>query len=149
MNFLKKFMEGKKYGFYVTLALMLLALITGIIWVSTYGGTDEFSAWGFAFLIVGVVLSLVLAILKRERLAADVLGFCVLMGLLFYISAIYMYVSVVLVGIDADTFSSDFILNTTFFAITSVVALVNMFLPQASKKVEAVETKEEKVEEAK
>ena len=134
MKFVKKLFEGKKYGFYVSLAIMVLSLVTGIVYISCYNGTDEFNTWSFAFLIIGIVLSAGLLAFKKERAAADVLGLCVFLGVLFYIYAIYYYVSVVMVGIDLDHFSNEFIVTTTFFVITLVLALVNMFLPQAKAK---------------
>lgn len=140
MEFVKKFFSGKGFGFYVTLAISLLFLITGCVYLSVYGkDLRDYSVWTTAFLFVGFGLSVVLVALRQERWTPYVQGVFGMCALLAFIRKIYWYVSEVFVGIDEVAFNSKFIISTTLLAILFVVTIVNCFLPQNKKEVTANE----------
>ena len=53
-----------------------------------------------------------------------------------YIEAVYGYVMVVLIGIDLNEVSQQFIICTALFVVTFVLSLINIFVTQ-EKEVEA------------
>lgn len=140
MEKIKSFFASKSYGFYVTLGLMVLSIITALLYAVNYKDFVAYMDWTAVILmLVAVGLSLALVILKQEKFAPVVLGIGNFAGLLIYIQKIYGYVAVVLVGIDVNTFSTQFLVCTTFFALTAIVSLVNIYLKQT--KVVKVEEK--------
>lgn len=135
----KDFTKDKLPGFWVSVGVTLLSLITAITYIACYTNTDKMNYWGFAFLLIGAIATLVLGIFKKYTYIPYVLGFCSFMGLLFYIYAMYYYVSVVMVGIDLDHFEPQFIVCTIFIAITFIAGVVDIFMNQTKQ----IEVKEE------
>ncbi len=136
MDFLKKYFDGKAFGYYVSLAITVLFLVAGIIYVTSYGNdVRDYQLWTTVSLFVGFALSLVLTVLRQDKVTPYVQGVFGLAALCLYIRKIYWYVSEVFVGIDEVAFSGRFILVTTFLAVLFVVALVNCFLPQIKREV--------------
>lgn len=135
-NEMKEFFKDKSYGFFVTLALIALSIVTMIIYASIYGGTRFMSWAGFAFVIAGVVLSIALIAFKQYRWAPALLLAANFLGLLFYIYYIYFHVSVVLVGIQSAGFPPEFFVNAVFFVLTLIVSVVNVYMPQTKAKGE-------------
>lgn len=138
---LHSFIEGKKPGFWVTVGLIVLSIVTAITYVACFTNTDEMNYFAFAFLLIGAVAGIGLIAFKKYTLATYVVAGCVFVALLFYIYAVYYYVSVVLVGIDEDHFSTEFIICTILFAVTFIGSLVDVFLGQ-TKEI-STEVKEE------
>ena len=54
-------------------------------------------------------------------------------ALMLYITNIYNYVVVVMVGIDISSFSTQFIACTTLFAILLVASVANIFFKQSKE----------------
>lgn len=136
MEFLKKFFSGKAFGYYVTLAVSLLFLISGIVYVVQYAkDTRDYQILTTVLLFVGFAVSVVLLALKQDKYTPYVQGVFSLCALLFFIRKIYWYISEVFVGIDEIGFNSKFIISTTFLVILFVATLVNCFLPQVKKEV--------------
>ncbi len=136
MNFLKEYFSDKKYGFYVTLACMLLSVITSVVYVSIYSSTRFMSWAAFAFILVGVVLTAGLIAFKQYRFAPALMLATNFVGLLFYVYYIYFFVSSVMVGIQFSGFPPEFIINVIFFVLMLVASVVCVFMPQADEKQE-------------
>ena len=49
--------KGKAVGFYVTLGLILASLITAIVYIACFFGTDEMNYVSFAILLLGAIAS--------------------------------------------------------------------------------------------
>lgn len=131
---LQKITEGKKPGFWVTVGLIVLSIITAITYIACFSNTDEMNYFAFAFLLVGAVAGIGLIAFKKYTLASYVVAGSIFIALLFYIYAVYYYVSVVMVGIDLDHFSTEFIICTILFLVAFVGGLVDVFMGQTKEK---------------
>ena len=130
MDKVKKFFESKSYGFYVSIGLAVLSLVTAIVYASLFH-MSRYMSWGaFAVVIVGVVLAAVLPFLKQAKWSCCAIALADFIALLLYAYNIYFYVSVVMVGIQASTFSPQFLACTSLFAILLVLNIANVFLKQ-------------------
>ena len=137
MELVKNYFKKKSYGFYVTLAVIVMTIITMIVYSSSYGSIDRYMSWtAIWFMAIGLIVGLALSILNFGEWGAAVLGICNFIGLMQYITKIYNYVVVVLVGIDVNTLSSQFITCTVCFAILVVISIANIFFRQEKKKQE-------------
>ncbi len=144
MGKLKDYLKNKSYGFYVTLATIVLTIATIIVYASSYASNDRYMSWlGVGFMIAGIIIGLVLSIFNFGQLGAAALGICNFVGLLQYVIKIYNYVVIVMVGIDINTLSSQFISCTVMFAILTVISIANIFFKQNKTKGDAVVYREE------
>ena len=130
---MKEYFKDKKYGFFVTLALMALSVVTMIVYASIYGNTRFMSWAGFGVVIAGVVLSAILIALKQYRFVPALLLAANFLGFLLYVYYIYFHVSVILVGIQSAGFPPEFFVNVVFFILTLVVSVTNVYLPQSKE----------------
>ena len=81
--------------------------------------------------IVGAVAAVALGFVRGGgKFANAILALCDFVALLFYIYGIYFYVSIVLVGIQASSFNSQFVICTILFAGLLILNLINVFLKQ-------------------
>lgn len=136
MNLKQRFAE-KSFGFYVTLAAVVLAIITAIVYAVGYSNTPRFLSWpAFILLIAGAVVTLALAFFNLDEFGTGVMALCSLIALLLFAQIIYNYVVVVMVGIDLANFDPEFLASTILFALTFVVSVVCVFLPQNKPKKE-------------
>lgn len=130
MDKVKKFFESKSYGFYVSIGLTLLSLVTAIVYASLFH-MSRYMSWGaFAVILVGVVVAVALPFVKQAKWSCAVLALADFLALLLYVYNIYFYVSVVMVGIQASTFSPQFLACTALFVILLVCNIANVFLKQ-------------------
>ncbi len=137
MEKVKEFLNRKSYGFYVTLVAVVLTIVTAIVYANSYASVDRYMSWtAVGFMIAGAVLSLVFSAFHWGELASAVLAVCNFVGLLQYITKIYNYVVIVMVGIDINTLSSQFISCTVLFAILTVISIANVFFKQNKSKEE-------------
>jgi hypothetical protein len=134
---MKKFLENKNYGFYVTCGLALLSILTAIVYAVSY--KDFYSAgklvlsWAAFWLLLGwIVVAVVLNVLKLEKYENYVAGLCGLLAFIFFVYKIYYYVSVMAVGIDA-TFDGKFFFNLILFILVWLGSLANVFFPQVKE----------------
>lgn len=130
----KKYVKHKGIGFWFSVAVTLLSLVTAIVYVSCYAGTDNINWGAFALLLVSFVAGGALIALNRYKWAPYAQAVLVFVSLLLFIYGIYYYVSVVMVGIDADSFDASFIINAIFFIVTFGLSVANLFLnPEKSE----------------
>lgn len=138
LGFLKDYFKKKNYGFYITVAVAVLTLVTLIVYQDSYGSNARYMSWtGFAIMIVGLVVAVGLSVVNLGEFAAPAIALSNFIGLMLYIKNIYNYVVVVMVGIDIANFSVQFITCTTLFAILIVISIANIFFKQERKEVEA------------
>ena len=131
MNGIKSFFDRKRYGFYVTLALVVLSVITAIVYAVSYGKYVSMMSWqAFVLLLVGAAGAIALILLRQGKWAFAPLAICAFIALLLFIKHIYSYVAVVMVGIDLSGISGQFLACAILFSLTFIVALVNVFLAQ-------------------
>lgn len=134
MEKIKNFFKDKSYGFYVTLAVALLTLVTLIVYANAYGSNDRYMSWaGFAIMLVGLAAAAVLTVFKFNDWVPPVLALANFIALMLYITNIYNYVVVVMVGIDIASFSSQFLACTVLFAILTVVSIADIFFKQVKE----------------
>lgn len=132
----KEIFKDKSLGFYVTLALIAATVVTTIMYAVLYNGSRYFSMPAVLVMVVGAVVALAVAFTKQAKWACVVLALADFIGLLLYVYGIYFYVSVVMVGIQASTFSWQFILCTVVFVVLLVANVVNVFLKQVKEEEE-------------
>ena len=137
MDKIKAYLKDKDVGFYFSASLVLVALITALVYAVSYAGTDNINWLSFAFLLLAAAAAIVLIVLKLYNYVPYVLAAGIFVSLLFFIYGIYYYVSVVMVGIDLDSFEPQFIVCTILYVLAFGVGVANVFLRQIKK--EAVE----------
>lgn len=137
MELVTNFFKKKSYGFYVTIAVIIMTIVTMIVYSQEYGSVARYMSWEAIWVMgAGLIVALALTIFNLGEWGAAVLAICNFVGLMQYITKIYNYVVVVMVGIDVNTLSSQFITCTVFFAILVVISLANIFFRQEKKKQE-------------
>ena len=128
---MKKLFENKAYGYYVTLLLSVLSVATAVVYLAMYSGSRYMSTPAAILPIVGAVAAVILGFVRGGGYFANaILALCDFVALLFYIYGIYFYVSIVLVGIQASSFNSQFVICTILFAGLLIANLINVFLKQ-------------------
>ena len=145
---LKKITEGKKPGFYVSVAMSFLCLLTAIVYICCYQSEVDYhiiNYWAFAFMLIGAIAGLAMLVFKLEKFVPYVVAGFSFLGLLFFIYGIYYYASVVFVDIDLHGFTAKDITCFILFIGTTVLGIVDIFLPQSVKK-ETITTESEVTE---
>ena len=125
---IKEIKDQLSVGFIFCLAIPLLMLIGGLVYLACYIGTSEFNTWAFVFPMILFVVSLILIIFKQFKVAKYLQFLLTLSALMFYIYAMYYYVSVVFVGIDADSFSASFIVCSLIYFGCYGLSIANLFI---------------------
>jgi len=125
-----KFFQGKKPGFYVTLAAIGLSVVTAIVYALLYASTRYMSWEAFGILMGGAVLAAALLVLKLERFAPVVLLASTVIGCMFYVYDIYFFISSVMVGIQFSGFPPEFFVNIAFFVAAIALSVAAIFVPQ-------------------
>lgn len=134
MDKLKSFFKNNSYGFYVSFAVSLLTLVTLIVYANAYGSNDRYMSWaGFVIMLVGIVAAVGLTAFKLNEWVPPVLALANFIALMLYITKIYNYVVVVMVGIDVASFSTQFLSCTVLFAILMVASIANIFFKQVKE----------------
>lgn len=130
---MKDIFRNKARGFYVTLACMALALITAIVYASTYT-TSRYMSWpAFGIMLAGVALAAGMILLKLERFVPSALLVTNFLSLLLFVYYIYFYISSVVTGIQFSGFSLEFFVNIILYIATLAVSVVCVFLPQTNE----------------
>lgn len=128
-----KFLQGKKPGFYVTLAAIIMSVLTAIIYALIYASTRYMSWEAFGILMGGAVLALALVLVKLERFAPVVLLATTVIGCMFYVYDIYFFISSVAVGIQFSGFPPEFFVNIVAFVGAIALAIASVFVPQGEE----------------
>lgn len=138
---LHSYLKDKDVGFWFSASLVVFSLLTAVIYAACYAGTDNINWASFAFMLVAAVAGGALIALKLYVYVPYVLAALIFLSLLFFIYGIYYYVSVVMVGIDLDTFEPQFIVCALFYFLAFGASVANVFLRQIKKEVREDEQK--------
>ena len=124
--------KNKNNGFYISIIVTFLSLLTSLIYLLTYKGSDYMSWTSFLLLVTVVLVNIILLVKNKLSLSPWISGLIILIAYMFYFYGKYLYISVVLVGIDLSSFDSKFIINTTLYTILFLLSIINIYLPQRS-----------------
>ena len=123
-------------GLIFTLIVALVAVITAIVYMTIYNGTNYMSWVAFWLLIGGAVVSTLLLFVKLEKFSPAIQFATVVLALCMYIYFIYFFISSAIYGIQYSGLPPAFFVNAGFYALTLILAFVNIFLPHDAKKAE-------------
>lgn len=126
----RDYLRDKSVGFWFSAGLSAFSLITAAVYAGCYAGTDDMSWAAFVFILFAAISGGTLIALKQYKYAPYAIAVFVFLSLLFFIYGIYYYVSVVMVGIDLDTFDPQFIVCALFFMLAFGLSIANLFLKQ-------------------
>lgn len=127
---MKGILAGKRSGFYVTLVLAVLSVVTAAIYANSYGKYASMSWPLFANLLIGAVIAVALAFIGKGKWAPWVQVATIFIAILLFITTQYSYVAVVMVGIDLNAFSSQFVTSAALLIVNLVIAIANIYLKQ-------------------
>lgn len=109
----------------ITLISSLLCVITAFLYRMWFVGSTEFNQYAFLCLIVAAALG-VLAFFGLADYVNAIQFLLVVEGCMLYIYGMYYYVSIVLVGIDLQSFSNAFIICSGLLASAVAASTVNV-----------------------
>lgn len=127
---LKRYFKDASIGVWFSLAVSVLAFIGSIIYISAFNGTNEFNGAAFGLTLSVFLVSLILLGLRQYVFVPYVQLSLLLPAFMLYIYGMYYYVSIVIVGIDLQSFSTEFIACTVFFVLALVLGVANVFIRQ-------------------
>ena len=130
---MKTLLENKSHGFYVTFVSVVASIVCAAVYASMYSGSRYMEWPAVVAMLVGAAVSLVLMFTKKAGWANAVIAVADFVAFLYYVYGIYFYVSIVMVGIQATGFNSQFRVCTAMFAVLQVLNLVNVFLKQVKE----------------
>lgn len=130
---IKDYIKDKAVGFWFSVALTALSLITAAVYAGCYAGTDDMSWVAFVLILLAGISGATLIALKQFKYAPYALAILIFLSLLFFIYGIYYYVSVVMVGIDLDSFDAKFIVCLILFLLSFALGIANLFIRQIKR----------------
>lgn len=104
-----------------------LSVITAFLYRGWFIGSAEFNEIAFYLMICAGALG-ILAIIGLGDFSASVQFLMLLAGSMFYIYGMYYYVSIVLVGIDLQYFSTAFIACSALVGSTVALSTLNVLI---------------------
>lgn len=128
------FTKNKAPGFYLTCLIVVLAVVTDLVYTTSYTtfmllSTTAISWPAVWLLAVGSVAAVLLLFLHQEAYIHYVVALFYGIAFFFFIYGIYYYVSIMAYGIDAS-FNFTFFLNAGLFVALLVLSIVDVFVPQ-------------------
>ena len=105
----------------------VLSVVTALLYRSWFIGSAEFNQIAF-YLMIGAGALGILAIIGLGDFAASVQFLMLVAGSMFYIYGMYYYVSIVLVGIDLQSFSTAFIACSALVGSTVALSTLNVLI---------------------
>lgn len=104
-----------------------LSVVTAFLYRGWFIGSAEFNEIAF-YLMIGAGALGILAIIGLGDFAASVQFLMLLAGSMFYIYGMYYYVSIVIVGIDLQSFSTAFIVCSALVGSTVTLSTLNVLI---------------------
>ena len=104
-----------------------LSVVTAFLYRGWFVGSAEFNEIAF-YLMIGAGALGILAIIGLGDFAASVQFLMLLASSMFYIYGMYYYVSIVLVGIDLQSFSTAFIACSALVGSTVALSTLNVLI---------------------
>ena len=130
---MKNLFAGKKIGFWFTLITAALFLISAIVYLAIYNGTNYLSMQAFWLLIGGAIVSVGMLFLNLERFAPALQFGVAVLALCWYIYYIYFFISSAIYGIQYSGLPVAFFVNVIFLALALIASIVNCFLPHKAE----------------
>lgn len=130
---MKGYLKDKGIGFWFSIVITILSLITAIVYIVSYNNTDNFNMAAFVLMLAAALVGIVLLVCKQLKLIPYLQAILIYLSLLFFIYGIYYYVSVLAVGIDIQEVDPEFIVCTALFFLTFVLSVANVFLKQTKE----------------
>ena len=144
MDFIKKYFNGRNYGYYVALSALALSIVAVIIYAADFGAkfSDYFSVTPVWLPFLGLAGFLGLSLDCRTAKYAPVFAWaCVFLSLLIYANAVYMYFAEVFYsGVNAETLamlSPSFGAGSVFYLLGAIVCNVAIWLKQTKDNAKA------------
>lgn len=138
----KNFTDDKATGFWFTVAICALSLVTSVVYAACYARTDNINWLSFAFMLAAFLGAFFMTVLKQYKYTPYLQAVFTFVSLLLYIYGIYYYVSVVMVGIDLDHFEPPFFITVILFLTTFGLSVANVFLKQTKENEKEVKPNE-------
>ena len=143
---LGNYFKDKGIGFWFSVAVSVLLLLSGILFMAIVPGIDRFvemaAKWDISqgamigvgvIAIVGAIASIVLIALKQYKaIGYTQFGFA-LVSFLGFVYASSKYIFEVFMDIEIHGFAGSFIVIMILFVITLVLAIANVFLKQTKE----------------
>ncbi len=140
------YLKDKKIGFWFSIAITILFLLSGILYLAIAPGLSEYVRFaemvvsmGFltfvgVFSIVGAVISIVLIATKQYKFLGYTQFAFALLGFVFFVYASFQYIFEMFVGIEITfaEMSPAFVVMGIFFLITLIASIANVFLKQTA-----------------
>ncbi|MBR4249689.1 MAG: hypothetical protein IKQ24_06000 [Verrucomicrobia bacterium] len=123
----------KKTGFKVTLAAVLLAVVTSLVYMVIWGKTRYYSDLSFYIMLAGAVITLICIVLRQYKTAPVIIFAFSFISFLFFVYGIYFFISSVATGIQFSGFPPEFFVTVVLFVVTFVLGLVAVFMPQTEE----------------
>lgn len=120
--------KNRTPGFYLSLALIALNLITAVVYVSCYNSSQYMSWLTFALLLAVTVAGIALFLTGQLRFFATVSFVGIIISIIAFVLATFNYIVDAYVGIDVTSLSGGFIGCVVLFALLLIVSFVaNIF----------------------
>lgn len=126
-------LSKKGAGFYAACLAAILCLVTAIYYQMSYSGNQYYASGVFYTLLVALPVAVVFFLLKWDGFVPAILAALSGVALLQFVYAMYWDVSVVLVGIDKNTFDPEFIACCVLLVVTFVIAEISIYLRMKKK----------------
>ncbi len=128
---LKNGYKNRALGYYFNATVTALSLVVAVVYAISYAGTAYISWFAFVLLLVIVLTNCVLLFLGKNEWSPLTTIVLATIAVCLFAYGIYFYVSIVMVGIDLQTFDSTFIINTILFVVLLGLSVANLFLRQS------------------
>ncbi|MCD8223128.1 MAG: hypothetical protein LUD07_13270 [Clostridiales bacterium] len=126
---LSNIFSDKKIGFYLSGLAAILSLVTAIIYQLTYYNNADYSSSVFAILLIAFPAALILTLLRLEAFVPAIVTLIIGIGALRFIYAMYLEMSVVLVGIDKSAFDPQFIVCSVLMILGFIMGEISIYTP--------------------
>lgn len=121
-------LSKKGKGFYAASLAAILCLVTAIYYQITYSGDQYYSSGVFFTLLAALPVAVVLFLLKGDGFVPAALAALSGVAALQFIYAMYWDISVVIVGIDKNSFDTRFIVVCALLAVSFVVSEISIYM---------------------
>lgn len=111
----------------LTLICSVLSLVTALAYRAWFVGSAEYNRVAFICMIAASAIGL-LSLVGLGDIASSLQFLLLIAGCMFYIYAMYYYVSIVLVGIDLDSFSGAFITCSALIGSGTLLSALNVLV---------------------
>lgn len=120
----------KKDILFLLLAISgVFCFISALVYAICFAKNDDFSPLVIVFLSIGFASILGGLLTPFVRYFRYLPLACSWAAFLTFIYKTYYYISVVFIGIDADSFSPQFIVSLVLILLTSILSIVTIFMP--------------------